>query len=185
MATVDGDEIPYRMLRPTIANEPDRERRRADRARAQRADRGAPPADPARRVARRAECGGTAGRAQLRGAASPVRLPPRRARRAVPHLPRRDRATVGGGRRSSLPRARRGRPRRRAALRRRPRLPGARVGPVVPRRRDAARARGDARRPRRSTCAPRRTSSSTSSSARRRHRARSAPRSRCRSASCS
>ncbi len=27
-ATVDGDEIPFRMLRPTIANEPDRERRR-------------------------------------------------------------------------------------------------------------------------------------------------------------
>ena len=27
-ATVDGEEIPYRMLRPTIANEPDRERRR-------------------------------------------------------------------------------------------------------------------------------------------------------------
>ena len=27
-ATVDGEEIPFRMLRPTIANEPDRERRR-------------------------------------------------------------------------------------------------------------------------------------------------------------
>ena len=27
-ANVDGDEIPYRMLRPTIANEPDRDRRR-------------------------------------------------------------------------------------------------------------------------------------------------------------
>jgi hypothetical protein len=28
VATVDGDEIPFRMLRPTIANEPDRDRRR-------------------------------------------------------------------------------------------------------------------------------------------------------------
>jgi hypothetical protein len=27
-ATVDGDEVPYRMLRPTLANEPDRDRRR-------------------------------------------------------------------------------------------------------------------------------------------------------------
>ena len=32
-ATVDGEEIPYRMLRPTMANEPDREKRRRLEAR--------------------------------------------------------------------------------------------------------------------------------------------------------
>ena len=36
-ATVDGEEIPYRMLRPTIANEADREQAAAARARPQRA----------------------------------------------------------------------------------------------------------------------------------------------------
>ena len=118
-ATVDGEEIPFRMLRPTMANEPDRDKRQAARARPQRAHGGTPPAAPARGGTGADRGRARARRDQLPRAARALRLPARRDGRALPRVPRRNRAHVGGRRRQALPRAGRRFARGGAALRRR------------------------------------------------------------------
>ena len=137
------------MLRPTIANEPDRDKRAAARARAQRAHRGAP---AARSSSRRRRSSDEAVR-EL-GAPNYVELHRRfgfrldeLAEQCRAFLDSTERLWEDAGDRLFRAAGRR-RPRRGAALRRRAALPRARVGPVVPGRPDAAGARGDARRPR-------------------------------------
>ena len=139
------------MMRPAITNTAERAKReRLEDARNElteehlnplysRSDRRRPPRD------RRASA-----RASYTELYRNVRLPARRARRAVPRVPRLDRAAVGGGRRQTSSAARLG-----VGLGEAqrwdvgPRLPRRRVGRRIPRRPHAARARGDARRPRR------------------------------------
>ena len=85
--TVDGEEIPFRMIKPTIMNEADRgKRERLERA-TERARRRAPqPALP--RVARaHSRRGAPARRGELLRALQELRLRPRRAGRPVPRVP--------------------------------------------------------------------------------------------------
>ena len=184
-ATVDGEEIPYRMLRAATDERGRPRRARAARGGAQRAHRGAPEPAPPAGGAGRPPRDRAARRAELRRPLPRLRLPARRARGRSAATPRLDRAALGGGRRPLLPRARRARPRRDRALGRRPRLARRRVGRGVPARPDAAGARGARSPTSASTCARSGTSSSTSRSARTSLRARSARRSRSPAASCS
>ena len=133
------------MLRPTIANSADRDRReRIERVRNELTEEHL---NPILLAAHRGDARGDARprRVELPRALRQVQLPPRRPRRAVPRVPRLDRGAVRG----------RGRPLLRAnvgvglaearALGRRARLPRRRAGTRrLPGRPDAARARGDA-----------------------------------------
>ena len=180
-ATVDGEQIPYRMLRVAMSNEPDRDRReRLERARLDLLDEHLNPVYlDAARIDREAVA--RLGVAELLRALQAVRLPrstswPRECTALLDETER----TVGAGRRPPLPRAARDRrsptraPSDVARLFRAPELDSR-----LPRRPDAAGARGDAGRPRDRPARAGRTSTSTSSSAPARARARSARRSRC------
>ena len=180
-ATVDGETIPYRMLRVAMSNEPDRDKRRAlEETRVRLLDENLNPVYlDAAQIDREAVA--AARRAELLRALQALRLPARRARRGVPRAARRDREAVGARGRPPLPRAARDRPLRRARLGRR-RGSSARPSSTSSTRRIAMLPALEATldRPRRSTSARRRTSTSTSRRGRRRRRARSARRSRCR-----
>ena len=185
-ATVDGEEIPFRMLRPRLMNEEDRAVRERIERGEERAHRGAPEPAPAPGCAGRPTRDTAARRRQLRrplpelrparsttspssaGASSPTR----RTSGRRPATGSSARASASGSARSSAGTSGR-------AWR------GVELGRRVPARPDAAGARGHARRSRASTSARRRTSSSTSRTARTRIRARSARRSRCPAAWCS
>ena len=147
-ATVDGEEIPYRMLRPTIANEADRERRqRLEHARNALTEEHLLPLQLDAVAVEQAAVRelGAPNYAELHRT---VRVPARRAGRARPRIPPADGADVRAGGRPALPGAGRRRPRGGEALGRGAALPRARVGHGLPGRPDAPRARGDARRPR-------------------------------------
>ena len=122
---------------------------RAPRARAERAHRGAPePALPPLRAGR--SPGDRAARCpELHRALPRLPVSARLARRAVPAVPRLDRAALGGRRQPLLPQPRRPRARRDRALRRRAGLARTDLGLGVPEGADGAGARGDARRSRR------------------------------------
>ena len=176
----------YRMLRAD-----DRERAGPRAARAARARRASSSTEEhlnpryldAGRVQREGDA--RARRADLPRALRALRLPARRARRAVPRLPRRDRGPLRGRVRPALPRAASASALEEARALRRPARSSARSewDDGFPGRPDAARARGTLAGPRHRPATRRRTSTSTSSRGRRRPRARSARRSRCPSAS--
>ena len=174
------------MLRPTIANSADRDRReRIERVRNELTEEHLNPLLLEPRTSEPHAATRELGASTYRELYRPVRLRPRRARGAVPRVPRLDTSRCRRTRRPALPRARRRPLSRSAALGRRRASSAASSG--TPR----SRRTGCCRRSRRrspssaSTCARRRTSTSTSRSARARRRARSARRSRCRARSCS
>ena len=112
-ATVDGEEIPFRMLRPTIANSADRDRReRIERVRNELTEEHLNP------ILLASHRGDARGDARELGAASYRELydkfdyQPRRPRRAVPRVPRLDGVAVRGRGRPAAARERRRRPRR-------------------------------------------------------------------------
>ena len=147
--TVDGEEIPFRMIKPTIMNEADRgKRERLERLRNELVDEHLNPLyleshQRVRDAVRRA------GRRQLLRALQELRLRPRGARRPVPRVPVVDRAAAHEARGQALPR-----PRRHAALRGRALGQGPHdarddLGRRLPCRPNAARAPRDAQGPRR------------------------------------
>ena len=149
-----------------MSNEPDRDRReRLERARLDLLDEQPEPGLPRRGAdrprGRRASSARRTTTSSTSASASGSTSSPRECDGA----PRRDRAALGGGGRPALPRAARDRPRRRAPLPTSPRLFRApELDTALSGRPDAAGARGDARAISGSTCARRRTSTSTSSS---------------------
>ena len=178
-ASVDGETIPYRMLRPTIANEADRGRReRLEAARIELAEEQLMPRWTAHAEKRRE---GT----RALGAPTYSELYERfgfpleeLAAQARAFLDETEALHVAAFDR--LLRQPRRRPARRGPPARHPaRLPRQRLGRGLPRRPHGARAAVDARRARHRPAARRTTSISTSSRGRRRARAPSAPRSRC------
>ena len=176
--TVDGEQIPYRMIRVVMSNEPDRDRReRLERARLELLDEHLNPVYlDAARIDREAV-------ASL-GSPNYYELYKRfgfeldELAAQCDLAPRRDRADVGAGRRPPLPRAPGHRPLRRAPLRRRR---GSSAPPSSTRATPPTGCSPRSRRPSASsasTCAHRATCTSTSSRAPARARARSARRSR-------
>ena len=121
-ATVDGEEIPYRNLRPAIANSEDRGRReRLERARNELTEEHLNPLylRSTQVVHRETE---RLGARELHRALPRLPVSARRPRRAVPPFPRLDRASLGGRGQPLLPQPRRARARRDRALGRRARL---------------------------------------------------------------
>ena len=186
-ATSTESGSPSGWCTPAIANEPDRDTaRRLHEARDELREEHLNPVLLEAATAHR----DAVPRARRRRLRRPLRAP-----RVRPRAARRRSAarcsTRPSGRGSSVPTGssasaigrRAGRGRRRGTCRACFRAPE--LGRGVPRRPDAARARGDARRPRHRPARRRRTSISTSSRARTSRRARSVRRSRCRAASCS
>ena len=93
---VDGETVPFRMIRPTMANEADRGRReRLDRAMWEATEEHLNPVVPRRRRDRPPRTVLARGH-DLRRALRALRLPPQGARRAVRGLPRRHRAALRG-----------------------------------------------------------------------------------------
>ena len=145
-ADVDGETIPFRMLRPAMANEPDRDKReRIDKARVELTEEHLNPlhAEGVRIVREGVEQLEAPNYAELYRRFG-FRLD--ELADSVPRAPRLDREALRGVGGQALPRPRRDRPRRGAALGRDPHVPRARVGSAVPGGEDAAGARGDARR---------------------------------------
>ena len=148
-ATVDGETIPYRMLRVAMSNEPDRDRRAAARADAAAPARRA--SEPACISRRRRSTARPSTRSAPRTTTSSTSASASASTSSASECrdaPRRDREALGAGRRQALPLAARDRPRRRPPCGRRAPLPRARARPALPARAHAAGARGDARRPR-------------------------------------
>ena len=178
-ATVDGEQIPYRMLRVAMANEPDRDRReRLERARLELARRAAEPASTStprgstarrsRSSARRTTTSSTS--ASASGSTSSPRSAARCSTRpsGCGRRPATGSFASGSGSASTM----RARPTSRGSSARPSSTRATPPTGCCPRSRRRSATSG-------STCAPRRTSTSTSSSARARARARSARRSRC------
>ena len=145
---VDGETVPFRMIRPDDGQRGRPRPARAARPRDVGGDRGAPEPGLPRRRRHRPPRAALARDHDLRRALRALRLPPQGARRAVRGVPRRHRAALRGAHGPSLAGAA-------PALAGRPRALGraapaalAAVGRGLPRRQDGAGAAGDTGRPR-------------------------------------
>ena len=130
--TVDGEEIPFRMLRPAIANSAERDRRaRLERIRNELTEEHLNPLLLASHRETH-EATRELGADTLPRAVRQVRLQARRPGRAVPRLPRLDGVALRRRGGQGAARERRDRPRRGRALGRRARLPRHEWDPVFP-----------------------------------------------------
>ena len=160
--TVDGEEIPFRMIKPTIMNEADRgKRERLERLRNELVDEHLNPLylESHQRVRDAVKQLGADNYFELY---KNFGLRPRRPRRTVPRVPVVDRAAAHEARRQALPRPRRDAALGGRALGQGPHDARNELGRRFPCRPNAARAPRDAQGPRRRPRRRRRTSTSTS-----------------------
>ena len=177
--TIDGETVPFRMLRPTMANEPDRAKReRIDRVMWETTEEHLNPLYLEAVEETRAALP-PLGASTLPRALRAIRPQAGRPCRAVPRVPRVDRVAVRADRRPRAPRAARDRARRGEAVGRPAHDPLAAVGRELPGRPDAPGPARDARRPRDRPRQPGERPPRHRAAAARSPRAPSARRSRC------